>query len=322
MFKGKISLLIIACFLVSFMLSGLGSPWAADYPSKEITLICPYPVGGPPDIGARVIKPYWEKALGGKLVILNKPGAGGELGFHQTAVAKPDGYTICSWIIPNAQGLQATRKTTYKNEDFDFIGIQMADPHLIVARADDDRFKTINEFIDYAKKNPGKLKYGVMRYGDDHLAAERFFKMFDLDIKAVFVKKGIGARKSLLGKYIDFQIDNTLMFRGYVDEGQPLRVLAVVWKERLDMAPYAPTLKEATGKDFVSATMRGFMTTKGAPVDVLEKLRSSFKKAMTDPASVKEMEAKGIPVLFVNGEDTKKATYENQQIVNDFWKKK
>jgi tripartite-type tricarboxylate transporter receptor subunit TctC len=227
--------------------------WADEYPSRKITLLVGFPVGGQVDIGARMIKPFWEKYIGGEMIVINKPGALGELAHNQVVTSEPDGYLICSWIVPTSQGPQATRKTTYKNEDFDYIGIQMIDPHVLVARSDDERFKSLNEFIDYAAKNPGMLKASITgTHGEDHLAFLSFNRLFNLDIKPVFFKgSSPSARKALLGKYVDFQVDNTLLFRGYVGKDKPLKILAYMWPERIkSLDPDAPTLEEATGKRF------------------------------------------------------------------------
>ena len=315
------------CFL--FMMSAFfftPTVSAESYPSKPITLIVPFPVAGMPDTGARILKPFWEKYLGGEFTVINKPGAGGELGYKQTKDAPADGYTVCSWIVPAAQGHQAVRKTSFKNEDFDFIGTQMVDPHLVVVQSDDSRYQNINEFIDYIKKNPGSLKYSTSKFSDDHIATIRFFRLFGLDsekdVKPVWVVASKPARKSLLGKYIDFMIDNTLIFRGYVGEEKPLKVLTYIWDGPVtNLDAKAPLLKEATGKDFVSATYRGIMTKKGVPADRLAKLRDSFEKAMKDPECIKEMEKRGIPHGYVDGAGTEKLTYEFQEYCNDFFKK-
>jgi tripartite-type tricarboxylate transporter receptor subunit TctC len=319
----KCLLILVPFLLILFNMAP--SVLADTYPSKPITLIVPFPVAGMPDTGARVLKPYWEKYLGGELNIINKPGAGGELGYKQTRDAKPDGYTFCSWIVPGAQGAQATRKTSFKNEDFDYIGTQMVDPHLVVVHADDPRFSTISEFIDYIKKHPGELKYATSKFSDDHIAVIRFFRIFGIDpekdVKPVWVMASKPARKTMLGKYVDFMIDNTLIFRGYVGEGKPLKVLTYMWETpATNLKTTAPTLKEAMGSDFTSATYRGFMTKKGLPADRLAKIRDAFEKAMKDPECVKEMKKRGIPFGFVNGPETEKLSFEFQEFCDKFFK--
>jgi len=177
--------------------------------------------------------------------------------------------------------------------------------------------------MDYASKHPGELSTGFNVHSDDQLAMERLEKMFNLKFKIIFHKGSAHARTSLLGKYIDFMIDNAGYFVGYVGQDKPLRILAHCWKERINwLEPDAPTMKEATGKEFVSSTYRAFLAPKGVPGDRLAKLRDSFQKAMQDPENIKECEKRGIPLGYLNGPETEELTYDYQKMCDEFWKKK
>lgn len=320
-FFNEIYMIILSFgFLISF--TWIPAAYGETYPSKDITLILGQKVGQMGDIGPRTIAPFWEKHLGCKLIIVNKPGAGGEIGYQAVAASEPDGYTIGNWIIGTPQGQQAARKTTFKNDDFDYIGTQMTDPHVLAVLSDDTRFKTLKEFIDFARKHPGELKTGFNVHSDDHVALERFSRLFNLKFKVVAQQGGTPARTSFLGKYLDFLMDNTLLFVGYIGPAKPIRILSVCWPERINwFDPNAPTIKELTGKDFANATYRGFVAPKGVPPDRLEKLRVTLKKAAEDPEYIKEAKKRGVTLGYYGAEETERLTYKIQNLANEFWKK-
>jgi tripartite-type tricarboxylate transporter receptor subunit TctC len=190
-------------------------------------------------------------------------------------------------------------------------------------RSDDKRFDSLKQFIEYARQNPEALTPGMNIYSDDHLALSRFNKMFDTKTKRVFIGHSKKSRKSLLGNYADFMIDNTLIFRGFVGSGKPLKVLTVLWSKRIEsLDPSAPTIKEITGKEIVSAQYRGFMTKKGIPTDRLGKLRESFKEAIDDPEFIQKAKKQGIPLDYYDAQEQKRLTYEYQDLCSEFFEKK
>jgi tripartite-type tricarboxylate transporter receptor subunit TctC len=144
----------------------------ADWPKKSIQLIIPWDAGGGTDVGFRLLAPLMEKALGQPVEVVNKAGAGSQVGLTEIAKAKPDGYTIGNASGPSAQTiyLDPERKATFKLEDFAPIGLHVFDPGIITVAAD-SKYKTLKDVVEDAKANPEKVKLsttGIL--GDDHLA--------------------------------------------------------------------------------------------------------------------------------------------------------
>jgi tripartite-type tricarboxylate transporter receptor subunit TctC len=314
----KLSILAVI-FMICISFAGLAT-------AKDVTVVVPYPVGGMADTGVRILAPYLEKYLGENVVVINKPGAGGELGYNYVAKAKTDGYTLGYYIVPGAQGAQATRNTTFSNDDFAYIGSQMSDPHVLVVRRDDERFPNLKALIEYMKNNGKKTKIGIPnKFDDDDWATTKFTRAFGVDGTRISSGKSAspGARKQLMGGYTDFHINNTLLWQGYVGEDQPLKILAYLWGERVDsLDPNAPTVVEATGVELISATYRGFITQAKVSAERLAKLRAAFEKAMKDPDCIADSKKRRLPIAFTSGEGFENLVYETQKQCDEFWKNK
>jgi tripartite-type tricarboxylate transporter receptor subunit TctC len=200
----------------------------------------------------------------------------------------------------------------------------MSDPHVLVVRRDDDRFPNLEAFIDYLRKHGKEVKSTTPnRNDDDHLASLMFMRA--LDLEATFIAAGGSSpecRNQLMAGYIDFHFNNTLVFQGYVGKDQPLKVLAVLWPERVaKLDPEAPTVEEVTGKKVVSAVYRGFAASSKASKERIEKLRESYEKAMKDPEFLKEAEKRRLPLGYINGEDYTKLLYKTQEMTDMFFGK-
>ena len=146
-------------FLVAFLVTGLFSMPPVDaaqspYPRQPISLIVPYAAGAGTDMNARVIGKYGTKYLGVPVVVINKPGAAGGVGYTQLAMAKPDGYTIGYTNLPNMIQLILEGSVKFKAEDFKPIIGQVKETK-VIAVSQKSPFKTVEELVDYAKKNPG-----------------------------------------------------------------------------------------------------------------------------------------------------------------------
>jgi tripartite-type tricarboxylate transporter receptor subunit TctC len=139
---------------------------AAEWPTKPITLIVPWSAGGGTDLTARLVFSYAEKILDQKVIIVNKPGAGSEIGLTELALAKPDGYTWGFTNSPIVEGIILSRDTKFTMESFEPCCNIVYDPGIIVVRTD-SQFKSINEFIEYAKENPGVITVGNTGSGSD-----------------------------------------------------------------------------------------------------------------------------------------------------------
>lgn len=274
-----------------------------NYPSKPITVIVQYPAGGTVDVGVRTLAPYWEKYLGTSLVIVNKPGASGELALSELAKAAPDGYTIGTWSTPPQNIVMEQRETSFNLDSFDWIGNQQADPYIIITRKDDARFNNINDLIEFAKSNPEKLMMGItgIQTATD-LVTERIMSTEGVKISKVPFDGTPQALAALLGQHIDVMIEGTVALNASVKDGKT-KVLAVFDSSRYELYPDIPTYKEATGNEVISVSLRGFLAPKGLPAERLEILKDTFTKAMSDPEFIEKAKQANLPLKYLSGEE-------------------
>lgn len=257
---------------------------AADYPEHPINLIVSYGPGGGTDLVARMMAPYLQKYLGNdaRIVVLNRPGAGGAIGFSELARAKPDGYTIGFINTPNLLTIPIERSTNFTWRDFDLIGNLIDDPGSFTVR-EDSPVKTLADLAAYAKKNPGAVTVGTTGTGsDDHLAMLRFQQTASTRLNHVPYKGASEVRTALTGGEIVIGAMNIGEALQYQKGGTPLRILGQMSKTRSAALPDVPTFKEQ-GYDFELASLRGLAAPKGLPEPVRAKLVEAVKKTYDDP---------------------------------------
>jgi tripartite-type tricarboxylate transporter receptor subunit TctC len=278
----KAKLLFIVVGLV-FLLGSVFSTAVAAFPTKPITLIVAYSAGGSTDVAARTMGLYMEKYLGQPIVVKNYPGAGGQIGFTKLAMAKADGHTIGFINLPALHmNKHARENVTYDPvTSYAPIGCNIIDPNTIMVRKDDDRFKTFQDLIEYAKKNPGKLICGADGpLSDDQLAMVKVEKATGVKFTYVSYPGAAKAHAALLGEHSDFIVTNTFDVIRYADKE---RCLVQFWKDRYYMNPDTPTFKEVYGKEIIGSSTRAFAAPAKVPADRLKILREAFEKAANDP---------------------------------------
>lgn len=289
-------LLLVLCM---FTFVGLAQ---AQYPEKSIQVIVTYSAGGGTDVGVRVLSKYLEPIIGESLVIVNREGGGGEVGWVEIANAKNDGYTIGNFnnaaIMANAM-----RETMYDPlNDFEFIALNVSDPRLFAVRADDDRFKNFDDFLQYAKENPGVITMGTSGAGTTgHYSLEAFNNFADVEVTHVGFGGAGKSRAAFLGGHVDSINQTVGEVTAMVEEGTA-RVLVVMAEERLPQWPDVPTLKEK-GIDIVFASNRGMCAPAGTPKEIIDFLSESIKQAMEDPGFLEEMGNIGLPVKYLGPEE-------------------
>lgn len=258
------------------------SAMAAGYPEKPITFIIPYSAGGSSDILVRGMQPFIEKAMGATIVPKNVEGGGGAVGISQAVFSsKADGYAVT--LPSNAIfGLEAMGNVPWKHTDFDTIARVITEDYTINVRADSD-WKTLDDFIKYAKANPGKVKMGFSGFGaSTHIVAAAFAERFGLDLQYVPYKGGAKTVAATMGGHIDANTHAPAEIKSAVDAGK-VRVLAVMGEQRSNLFPDVPTLKEL-GIDWSVTQWRGVSVAKGTPPDVRAAWEKALKKVAADPA--------------------------------------
>ena len=299
LFNGILSIIAFGCFL---FLIGYAS--AQEYPAKPITLMVAWPPGGGTDVGARIVASIAERELGKPIVILNKPGAGGQIGFTELARQKPDGYYIGFINLPslNTIILDPDRKATFDLNSFTPLINQVLDLGVIYAKPDGP-YKSLKDVIDEARKRPGEVRAattGIL--SDDHMAILMLEEAAKVRFRIVHFDGDPPLIAALLGGQIDIGFMNISGLVPRVKSGQ-LRALVVMDKERSKFHPNLPTSVELGYPTVISSSARGIAGPKGLPESISKKLQAALKKAMEDPEHVEKMEKVGLAVKIMMGEE-------------------
>jgi tripartite-type tricarboxylate transporter receptor subunit TctC len=252
-----------------------------------------------------MLAPYLEKYLGVPVIVVNKPGSAGEVGFTYLQNSKPDGYTIGLTNTPNFLSFPLMRKVEYNWEEFRPLANIVTDPGVIAVKADDDRFPDFQTFLEYAKENPETITLGNGGVGgDDYIAAMLLQDQAGVSFRNVSFGGSGPSRTSLLGGHIDAAAINAAEAIQYVESDQ-MRVLAVMSEERYPDMPNVPTFKEL-GYNVISGSSRGISAPPGTPDEVVEILGEAFRKALNDPDFLKKAEKAQLPMDVRITDDYKK----------------
>jgi tripartite-type tricarboxylate transporter receptor subunit TctC len=289
-------------FLCAAILSLFASIASAQFPDRPITMIVPFPPGGVADTVARPVAEAMGRELKQPVVIENKPGAGGGIGMAQVAKAKPDGYTILMslaslTVLPEADKILA-REPMYQISQLRPIARFTADPTVFVVRAEAP-WKTLAEFVEDAKKNPGKFNYGSSgNYGTMHVPMEMFAGAAGVKLTHVPYTGAGPAVIALLGGQIDLLATGPATIVQHVKAGK-LRALAHWGDVRLVTLPDVPSLKEL-GIAVEYAQWSGLFVPVQTPDAAVAKLREAARVAANDPKVKEVLLTAGSPVQYLD----------------------
>lgn len=304
-FKKNISWLLVI-FSISICLGVFNSVFAQeDYPTKSIELICPYGAGGSTSMGARIIAGTLSEFLGKPVIVINKTGAGGSIAAAYVAKSKPDGYTLFIFNSGSNGVTIAIRAVPYKNEDFELFG-QYASQMLGVVVRNDAPWKTVGELVEYAKKNPGALKYGTSGVGTSgHFGMELFKSAAGgLKIDHVPFKSGPEYVAAILGNHIHMGFWYVVDFKPHVEAGR-LRLLATGTEKRDKEFPDVPTFTEVGYPEVKLGTWYGVAAPKGLPKQVSDKLKDALSKTFQHPEVKKMLTHIGYDPVYKDAEQFK-----------------
>jgi tripartite-type tricarboxylate transporter receptor subunit TctC len=293
----------------------------AAYPEQPIRMIVAYAAGGGTDLTARLIAPYIGKYLGNNasIVVMNRPGAGGGIGFAELANAQPDGYTIGFINTPNVLTIPIERKANYHWSAYDLLGNVIDDPGNFSVH-NDTPVKNLAELVTYAKANPGKVSYGTTGIGsDDHLAAMMFERAAGVKLTHVPFKGASEVHQGVVGKQIYMASMNIGEALQYEKGGSPMRNLGQMSSTRTTLAPNVPTFKEQ-GFDIVMASLRGIAAPKGLPPAVREQLVKAVEKAAADPEFQAKAQASFAPLRYLPPAKYEAELKESEAGFRQLWK--
>ena len=292
-------LALFSFLLVVFPSNVLGQ----SYPNKPITLIIPYPPGGSTDLTGRPLAMGTKKYLGQTMVGENKPGGGGTVGVALVVSKPADGYSIGVFTGSTLQAYQMGKLSFHPLNDLTPI-MRWGDYLYGILVRTDSQWKTIQDLIQYARKNPGKLSYGTPGTGSSgHLGIEELSIAAAIQLVHVPYKGGAEINTALLGGHIDV-LSNSSGWTPMVDAGK-FRLLATYGEQRTPRYPQAPTLREV-GYDVVVSNHMGIVGPKGLPKPIVNRLHEAFKKAMDEPEFIEAQKKFEITRCYSSPEEYEK----------------
>jgi tripartite-type tricarboxylate transporter receptor subunit TctC len=294
-------------------------PAAAEYPEQPITFIVPFSPGGSTDIGVRTVARYLEACLGGTqpIAVVNRPGAGGQIGFTELANSPPDGYTLSAMNVPNVQiGTITKADPNYTMDSFDYLGSLYA-TRTTIAIQPESEIESVQELIDRGKEAGEPVKIGISGPGsDDHMLLLKLEKNFGADFEPIPFGDSAGAQTALLGGHTEIAV---LSVPAAAQHGEKVRVLGVAAERPVDALPGVPTFRDQ-GLDIINGTTHVIGVPKGIPEEAFNKLTGCLKTIAADPALVQEINKFSFIFNPMDSEETTKFMYDEAAMLEEIWK--
>ena len=276
---------------------GSATAHAQAFPTRPVTIVVPYPPGGLIDLVARQIQARFQTELGQSVIIENRSGAGGNVGAEAVARASADGHTVLLANPSLAISPLIYAKLNYKPiEDFAYIGQYGTVPNVLVVNPSIPA-KNVREFIDYVKKNPGKLNYGSPGYGTSPQMSSELFKAMSNTFIVHIPFRGSGpAQAAMLSGEIQMMFDNLPPQLPHIKSGK-VRALAVTSLKRSPVVPDLPTLDEIGLKGYEVTAWFGLVAPAATPKPVVARLNEALNKTTQDPQVKQALESNGATVI-------------------------
>ena len=279
----------LAMVVATFIAAPAAPQSAAEYPTRPVLLVVPFVPGGPTDVLGRIVAHKLSERLGKPVVVMNRPGAGGNTGSATVATATPDGYTLVLGTV-STHGINPSlyRNMPYDHKkDFAPISQVSIVPNILVVNPTVP-VKTVPELISYLKQNPGKVFYATPGAGTSiHLASELFKMMSGTDMTHVPYKGSAPAMLDVIGGRVQLMFDNSVTAWPHVQAGK-VRAVAVSTPMRLKMAPELPAIAEFL-PGFTASAWHGVLAPAATPRPVIGKLATTIQEIMKDPTVVQEL---------------------------------
>ncbi len=272
---------------------------ADTWPSKPVRIVVPFAPGGTTDILARAVAPELSRAFGQQFIVDNRAGAGGNLGAEIVAKSPGDGYTLLMGTV----GTHGINKALYNKLPYDpqkdFVPVTLVAgvPNVMVVNAERAKalnINTVNDFIKYAKANPGKLNMASSGNGTSiHLAGELFKSMTGIFMTHIPYRGSGPALLDMVAGNMDVMFDNLPSSMPQIKGGK-LKALAVTSAQRSAAMPDVPTVEEAAGlKGFEASSWFGLLAPAGTPMDIVNRIQQEVAKSLNTPAIKEKLLAQG-----------------------------
>ena len=287
----------VACAAILVALTSLPAG-AQNYPTHPLRFIVAQQPGSQNDVVARLIAPRLAEALGQPVVVDNRPGAGGAIGFELLAQTPPDGYALAMGSISTLGVIpMLPKKPRYDVfRDFQPVTLVSKSPYIIVVHPAVPA-KSLKEFVARAKARPGALNYASSGNGTGvHLTSEMFKLATGINMAHVPYKSAGPATVALLSGEVEVMLNNTIPAMPHVRTGK-LRALAVTGSQRASVAPQVPTVSESGYPDFESTSWQGVVVRAGTPPEVVARLNREIVKILNRPEVKSSIENDGNDVV-------------------------
>lgn len=273
------------------------------FPAKPLRLIVMFPAGGVVDLVARAVAERMGGLLGQPVVVDNKVGASGMIGFNEFARAQPDGYTLAMGVANMITNPILLPKTTrWKTSDFIGIGQIGAPPNVIVTAANHPA-RTLREFVEQMQANPSKFSVANPGVGtSNHLGQELFLQKVGLQVQNVMYKGQPEMIPDVASGQVTFSVMTVALAAAQVQRGA-LKALAVVSPRRLPQLPDVPTIAEAGYTDATYMPTYGIIGLAGTPRDVVTKLSDAMQKSLASPDVIARLEKIGAVIVPANAQE-------------------
>ncbi|HEY4254117.1 MAG TPA: tripartite tricarboxylate transporter substrate binding protein [Roseomonas sp.] len=292
--------------------------WPAERP---IQFIVPFPPGGGTDVNIRAMTSHFERNLpGARFVILNRGGAGGELGYTAMAQAAPDGYTMGTVITPSLQTITIERQPRYKLEDLGYIGTIVEDPSAFHV-APDSPFHTLADLIAHARGKPGEIAVGTAGIGsDDHLLMMAVEAAADVRLNHIPFAGQAPTITALIGNHIQVASMNMGESLALIRDGR-VRPLATAGQARFPMAPDVPTFRES-GYAIDTGVVRSLVVPAGTPPAIQARLEAMVATTMRDPLWIAEADRLFIPLRYRDARETRELVFREAASLRTLWQQR
>ena len=294
---------------------------AQPYPTRPIEFVIPFATGGPTDTAIRVIQPQLAANLGVPVVLVNKAGGGGAVGMDGVAKAKPDGYTLAATVRSTVTILPATQPdVTYKLADFAVVGSYAYDSGVVLVKAGAP-WKTLEELVAEAKKNPGKMTYGSAGLGTNSFFNMELIKQaYGIELAHVPFGGSGPVKNAVLGGHIPVGAAALSAVLSVVRSGDVV-ALATSASKRVPSIPNTPTMTEKGHPDASLSTWMEIYAPAKTPKPIVDRLSAALEKTMKDPAAIAAIEKAGLTVEYHDPAATRALIERENEVVARLAKK-
>ena len=302
--------------LATLVLLALAVPAVAQqYPARPVEFVIPFAPGGPTDTAIRIIQPQLAANLGAAVVLVNKPGGGGAAGMDGVAKARPDGYTLAATVRSTLTILPATQPdVTYKIADFAVIGSYAIDSGVILVKAGAP-WKTLEAFVEYARKNPGTVTYGSAGLGtNSYFNMELLQQAYGLTLSHVPFNGSGPVKNAILGGHVPIGAAALSAVLSVIRSGD-IVALATSASKRVPAIPGTPTMTEKGQPEASLSTWMELYAPARTPKAIVDRLAAALEKTMKDPAVIAAIDKAGLTAEYHDPAATLRLVERENEIV-------